>query len=465
MIQVDDPVIQEKIKQVYHYQQDHIFLFWDRLDDKGKQNLLKQISGIDFTLLQHFIQISQAAKTTEEIQLKPPHVISLEDRKTKDTESLQVGEVHLRNGKMAAFLVAGGQGTRLGFDGPKGMCPVTPVRKKTLFQLHAEKILATSRRYDVTIPWYIMTSQTNNDQTKEFFEQNNYFGLRKADVFFLMQEMVPAIDRHGKLILDQMDHLFMNPNGHGGSLKALWDSGAISDMQDRGIETIFYFQVDNVLTKICDPVYIGYHVSCRSEMSNKVVRKLNAEEKMGILCMINDRFGLVEYSDISDEDMHATDKNGNLKFWTGNIATHIMELSFVIRENYGGFHLPYHIAEKSIPYLSEDRRLIHPEEKNGLKFETFVFDALPDAERTVSIEVDRSKEFSVLKNKEGTNSPATVKRDLIYAYTSWLEQAGYVLKKDVPQRIEISPLLALSSDDLQYKNLNINPDADEIYLD
>jgi UDP-N-acetylglucosamine/UDP-N-acetylgalactosamine diphosphorylase len=314
-----------------------------------------------------------------------------------------------------------------------------------------------------------MTSQTNNDQTIKFFAQNNYFGLQKADVFFLIQEMVPAINRQGKMILDAKDHLFMNPNGHGGSLKALWDSSAISDMQNRSIETIFYFQVDNVLTKICDPVYIGYHVSGGSEMSNKVVRKLSAEEKMGILCMINNRLGLVEYSDLSDEDMHATDENGDLKFWAGNIATHILEAAFVIRENDGGFHLPYHIAEKSIPYVDSEGSLIRPDEKNGLKFETFVFDALPDATRSVSIEVDRAKEFSALKNKEGTNSPLTVKNDLTQTYAGWLEKAGHTLRKDqhgrILQNIEISPVLAQDAADLSAKDYKFDTEADDIYLE
>jgi UDP-N-acetylglucosamine/UDP-N-acetylgalactosamine diphosphorylase len=468
MIKVDDPRLQKKIQQVYDSSQEHIFRFWDTLTSEQKERLLKQLQETDFDLLRHFIQKSHEPVSSEKIELKPAPVISLKERQKKDAEALAAGERHLKQGKVAAFLVAGGQGTRLGYDGPKGVFPVTPVKQKSLFQLHAEKIRAMIKRYRVNIPWYIMTSQTNNEETQQFFKKNDYFGINPGDVFFLVQQMVPAIDRNGKLILDAPDHLFMNPNGHGGSLKALWDSGAIDDMQQRGIRTVFYFQVDNVLTKICDPVYIGYHVLQNSEMSNKVVRKLYPEEKMGVLCLLNGQLGLMEYSDLSESDMYAKDKNGEIKFWAGNIATHVLEVSFIKRENEGGFHLPYHVAEKSIHYVDETGNLIQPEEKNGLKFETFVFDALPDAQNKVSIEVERRKEFSALKNKEGENSPETVKMDLNETYGRWLEKAGYKIKRNkqgkVLQNIEISPLFALNAEDLKDKSLDFDIEADEIYI-
>jgi UDP-N-acetylglucosamine/UDP-N-acetylgalactosamine diphosphorylase len=387
----------------------------------------------------------------------------------KDTVARTAGEEMLSRGKIAAFLVAGGQGTRLGFDGPKGMFPVTPVKKKSLFQLHAEKLLATGKKYGVGIPWYIMTSLTNNEQTITFFKKNNYFGYHKDHVIFFIQQMIPAIDRQGKLILDQADHIFMNPNGHGGSIKALSESGALSNMKERGIEHLFYFQVDNVLTRICDPDYIGYHVLAGSEMSCKVVHKKYPEEKMGILCKINGKLGLVEYSDLSTEEMNASNPDGSLKLWAGNIATHIFDCKFLERENMGGFRLPYHIAEKNIPYIDPNGHLITPEEKNGIKFETFVFDALMDVNQSVCIEVERQEEFSPLKNKEGENSPETVRIALLNLYARWLEDTGHVIprnKKGEPSiNIEISPRVALTGDDLQIKKGEINNIADQFYLE
>jgi UDP-N-acetylglucosamine/UDP-N-acetylgalactosamine diphosphorylase len=252
MIQVADDSLQKIIEQVYRNDQSHIFRFWESLTDSQKNNLLKQTSQIDFNLLSELTKLAlQGAQGQQkELLLEPADFISIEERKEKDHVANSVGEEHLKAGKVAAFLVAGGQGTRLGYSGPKGMFPVTTVKKKSLFQLHAEKLAAVGYRYGVRIPWYIMTSQTNNDQTVQFFKENKFFDLETTDIFFIIQDMIPAIDRKGRLILDAPDHLFMNPNGHGGSLKALWKSGAIADMKRRGIENIFYFQVDNVLTKI-----------------------------------------------------------------------------------------------------------------------------------------------------------------------------------------------------------------------
>ncbi len=461
----------EKIRQILQKSdQSHILRFWDKLNDSQRTKLLKQISEIDFELIRRLTvqALAEDSDPVGKVQLEPAEFITLRERKSQDREALPVGEEALRSGKVAAFLVAGGQGTRLGYDGPKGMYPVTPVKKKSLFQLHAEKLLAMAARYGHAIPWYIMTSETNHAETESFFSEHGYFGYDAENIMFFSQEMIPAIDRNGKLILDARDHIFNNPNGHGGSLKALWTSGAIDDMKNRGIEHIFYFQVDNVLTRICDPVYLGYHILGNSEMSNKVVRKKAAEEKMGVLCKINGKLGLIEYSDISDEDMHARNADGSLRFWAGNIATHILNVSFVERENKDGFRLPYHLAEKSIPYVNEKGEFITPGEKNGIKFETFVFDALQDAERSVSIEIVRSEEFSPLKNRDGDNSPETVRRALNNLYGSWLAAAGYDLKRDgdghFPADIEISPLVALCADDLAGAGLQFNPGSDKIYI-
>jgi len=470
MIKVTDAKIQKKIDQVYAHKQEHIFRFWDALNETQQNRLISQVGLIDFNLLSQLIELASDRERylKKEFKLEPAEFISLQERKERDISARAVGEEHLKAGKVAAFLVAGGQGTRLGFSKTKGMYPITPVKKKSLFQLHAEKLRAMERRYNTQIPWFIMTSQTNNKETSNFFEENNHFGYNAENISFIVQDMIPAIDRQGKLILDAIDHIFTNPNGHGGSLKALWESGALESMRKKGVETIFYFQVDNVLTRICDPIYIGYHVLAQSDMSNKVVRKKYPEEKMGILCKIDGKLGLMEYSDLTKEDMYATNNDGSLKYWAGNIATHIISVDFVESENITGFKLPYHIAEKNIPYLDEQGKLIKSKEKNGIKFETFVFDALLDARKSVSLEVERIKEFSPLKNKEGENSPQTVRRDLNNTYGKWLERAGYKVPRDeegnVIQNIEISPLYALDEEELKGKSVQYSADEMEVYL-
>lgn len=470
MFEINDPETKKNIDKLHELGQEHVLDFWDTLSKSQRNNLLEQINTIDFNLLVKFIDTVKNLGESEPqySNLEPADLISLEERKTRDPEAVGCGEEQLSNGKVAAFLVAGGQGTRLGFDGPKGMYPVTPVKKKSLFQLHAEKLLAMSKKYGKQIPWYILTSETNNDQTIEFFNKNDFFGYDIADVIFFIQDMIPGLDRQGRLILDAPDHIFKNPNGHGGSLKALWEKGAVTDMKNRGIEHIFYFQVDNVLTRICDPAYIGYHVLGESEMSNKVVHKSSPEEKTGILCLIDGKLGLVEYSDLDKENMYALNEDGTLKFWGGSIAIHIFDIDFVELENKNGFKLPYHLAEKSIPYINKKGKLVKPEDKNGIKFETFVFDALLDTKKSVSIEVDRNKEFSPLKNSSGDNSPITINRDLINMYSSWIENAGYKIKSDldgnVAANVEISPLFAVNERELKKKKIDIDPNADEIYL-
>jgi UDP-N-acetylglucosamine/UDP-N-acetylgalactosamine diphosphorylase len=328
MIQSPDIKYQQEIEKVYQYKQEQIFRFWDEMTKHEKMELLKQIRKIDFELMSKLCHnvIHNADKKSFKGNLETADIISLYDRIEGDSEALKIGEELIRQGKVAAFLVSGGQGTRLGYDGPKGMYPVTPVKKKSLFQLHAEKLLAISKKYNHQIPWFIMTSETNHEQTVNFFKQNKYFEYNVSNISFFSQKMIPAIDKNGKFILKTKNHIFTNPNGHGGSLSALWDSGSIAQMQSKEIEYIFYFQVDNVLTQICDPVYLGYHVKRGSEMSNKVVRKAFPEEKMGIICKSNGKTGVVEYSDLPKTEMYATNSDGSLKFWAGSIALHIFNL-------------------------------------------------------------------------------------------------------------------------------------------
>ncbi len=440
--------------------QGHVFRFWNELDEEARRVFLKQVKKIDLDLVTRLAQelVRSPRKAKFSGQLEPAEVIPIPqtpEQLKRQEEARQVGETVLRAGKVGLILVAGGQGSRLGFPGPKGAFPITPVKNKTLFQWHAEKIRALEKRFAITLPWYIMTSESNDAQTRAFFEENEYFGLRPEQIFFFVQDMLPAVDAAGKIILDRKDHVFTSPNGHGGTLLALRKSGALDDMKKRGIEQLFYFQVDNVLVKIADPVFIGYHVQAKAEMSSKVVPKKHAFEKLGVIGVVDGKLSVVEYSDLSEEDALARNPDGSLKYNAGSIAIHMFRRDFLEAETEKGTKLPYHMAHKRIPFVDENGRRIEPEEPNGFKFETFIFDALRDTTASVVMEVRREEEFSPVKNKSGEDSPETARRDLSDLFGRWLEAAGVKIPRDseghVRGRIEISPLFALDEQELVRK--------------
>lgn len=468
MIQIENSTDRALVEEVVREGQEHVFRWWDDLSGSQHDSLLNQLRDIDFTLLRELRKrcVELSSRNAVREVLEPVEVIPIprttEQRRAAEAAE-EVGEEWIRSGKMAVFLVAGGQGTRLGFDGPKGMFSIGPVTGRSLFQLHSEKILAASRDYGIAIPWYIMTSETNDEETKRFFQRHKFFGLEEEDVFFLKQRMIPALDERGRLILDRKDHIFTSPNGHGGSLLALMESGAFGDMKRRGVEVLSYFQVDNVLINLMDPVFIGYHVGAEAEMSSKMVRKRDPWERVGIFGRVGGILKVIEYSDMRNEDMEARNPGGSLIYDAGSIAIHLINVDFLEDEVRGGFKLPYHVAHKKIPYLDENGERIFPEKPNGYKFETFIFDALGDTTRSVIMEVVREEEFSPMKNREGEDSPETARRDLTNLFCGWLESAGVSVPRredgNVDGLIEISPLFATNKETFLKnapKNLSFN---------
>ncbi len=451
MITPDNPEDRSIIHHVTQAGQEHVFRYWDELSGASRRRLLNQLKDIDFDLMRKLWKAHSSSSEGAAVEgiLEPVEVIPVPrttEQQNAAEEARRIGQQALRDGRVAAFVVAGGQGTRLGFDGPKGCFPVGPVTGKSLFEMHAEKIRAASLEYGVPIPWYIMTSETNDEATREFFAHRNFFGIDESDVFLLKQKMIPALDEQGRLILDEKDHVFMNPNGHGGSLMALEESGALDDMTRRGITVVSYFQVDNVLIKIIDPVFLGYHIQAQAEMCSKVVQKRDPGEKVGVFGKVNGKMKVIEYSDMREEDKKAKNPDGSLKYGAGNVAIHLIDVAFVDREVRGGFKLPYHTAHKKIPFVDENGTRIHPDVPNGFKFETFVFDALNDTTRTMVMEVVREEEFSPVKNRTGEDSESTAKRDLSNYFGRWLEAAGVAVPRletgDVDGTVEISPLFA-----------------------
>jgi len=446
------------------HKQNDIIEYLKGLSAHEENLFLKSLEGLDlklvFELHKKFLPGDCALLAEETIDIKPAAVITIpETDKEKEEEwnARQAGESLLRDGKVAVLIVAGGQGSRLGFEGPKGVYKISPIKQKTLFHLFAEQIKALSKLYSTQIPLLIMTSEENHDETIKFFESKDYFGLEKETLHFFRQDMLPAISPDGNLLLQGDFRLFTNPNGHGGSLKALYDSGVLEALLTEGFTELFYCQVDNPLVKIADPVFLGHHAMARAEVSTKVVRRQSIEEKVGVYVSCYGKDTIIEYSDMSPENMSALDNSGNILYWAGNTAIHIFSLSFIKRINDHGFALPYHCARKNTDLTNRDGK---PVRIDVWKFETFVFDAIPMAERACCMEIAREEEFAPIKNKDGADSPETARSAMINLHRSWLGKAGaHVLSNAV---IEISPLFALDEAELRSKlqgeNLSIESD-------
>lgn len=442
------------------YGQDHVFAFWNRLTDAEKDRLASQVASVDFELVRDLhrkLVTQKAPPALDPKKLEPSPVINLPqsgEEKVREEEARRVGEEALRKGRVGCFLVAGGQGTRLGLSGPKGCYDVGPVRKRTLYQLHAEKIMALRKRYEAALPWVIMTSDATDSATRSFFEEMFFFGLGEDTVRFCKQASLPAIDFDGRVMMESRSSLTMSPNGHGGSIKAIHDSGCLAWLREQGIDTLSYFQVDNVLVRIGDPVFIGYHLQAGAEMSSKVCRKRDWREKVGVIGYVDSKLSVIEYSDLPDELAQQTLPDGSLKWWAGSIAIHVLDVGFLEGLNAGGFKLPYHKAEKAIPCIGVDGNPVKLKTgtKNGVKFETFIFDALPMAKASATVETDRRLDFAPIKNATGEDSPQSARRMLTDLWARWLEQAGLTVpRKDDGSpdcQIDISPLTSLEGEQL-----------------
>ena len=460
----------DSIRSTLHaHGQEHVLAFFNQLQPAQQQSLLSQISQIDFAMLDRLIDAYVRRKPDIELpkNLRPAPYYPIDADGSPQFDHAAryrgIGEDLIRAGKIAAFTVAGGQGTRLGWDGPKGTYPATVVTGKPLFRIFAEQILATQRKYSrggkpPVIPWYIMTSPINDADTRAFFADNNYFGLKRNDVFFFPQGVIPSIDAAtGKLLLAEKDEIAVNPDGHGGSIKALRQSAAIDDMIARGVEHISYFQVDNPLVKCIDPLFIGLHAAApdsSAEFSSKMVPKVSADEKVGVFCQADGKTLVIEYSDLPAELSQQKDEHGRLRFIAGNIAVHLLSVAFVSRLTADAKHfaLPYHRADKKVPFIDPATgRRIEPAQPNAVKLEAFVFDAIPLAKSSIVLQTSRVEEFAPIKNAHGVDSAATSHQLQSDRYGQWLAKCGVqVPRRDghVDAKIEINPLTALDAEDL-----------------
>lgn len=418
----------EKLRARYEAQdQGHVFRFWDSLEPTARDRLCRQAAAIDLSAVLRGYRATQERGARPAPKIEPPEVEELPERggdAARREAARERGEALLAAGRVAALVVAGGQGSRLGYPGPKGLFPLGPVTGRSLFALQAQKLRRLRARTGHPLPWYVMTSPATDADTRRAFAEADGFGLPAEDVFFLQQGTLPSFDFEGHLILERPDRIFENPNGHGGALLALRDSGALDDMERRGISTLFYYQVDNPLVPMGDPVLLGFHDLAGAEMSCKVLRKRDPAEKVGVVARVDGHVGVVEYTEIDDEHRHARDGRGELLFGAGNMAVHGFDPAFVRRVADGADRwLPYHASAKKIPCVDDAGRPVEPETPNGTKLERFVFDALPAARRVTVVEASRD-EYSPVKNATGDDSPQTARRDLSAHYRRWLEAAG-----------------------------------------
>lgn len=445
------------------YNHQHVLAFWNDLSEEQQAALAGQIAAIDLEELAALFagDVDQPDWHETARRAEPPVAMRLTDRESGQGGGLDVtpakatelGRAALDAGKVGVLLVAGGQGSRLGFDKPKGMYPIGPVTDATLFQIHLEKAVALAKRHGVGVPVYLMTSPITHDDTIEFLEANDRFGLAEDDLFIFCQGTMPAVDAAtGKLLLAEKGRLFLSPDGHGGTIAALATyknkqsgEGAIDHMKRRGVEHLYYLQVDNPMVPIGDAELIGYHLGTSSELTSVAVAKQEPKDKLGNFVMVDGKLCVIEYSDFPDDVASATNADGGLKYWAGSIAVHIFGVAFLERMLSMKDALPFHIANKKVPHVTSDGSPVEPSENNALKFERFIFDLLPQAERPIVVEYAEEEIFAPLKNAPGApkDTPEYVQRFLIDQYRRWLAAAGVETPAETP--IEISPLWALDA--------------------
>ncbi|HTP09558.1 MAG TPA: UDPGP type 1 family protein [Anaerolineae bacterium] len=431
--------------------QEHIFRWWPDLTDKERAALANQITHIDFDLQEGVVGKLLSAPKEDFSRLVPAQSTTLREAALLTAKTR--GEQAIQNGEVCSLVLAGGQGTRLGYSFPKGMYPIGPVSGKSLFEWFAESIRFISQRFGAPnqIPWLIMTSEATDSDTRNFFQKKNYFGLRQERVYFFKQGMIPAIDFQGKLLMDTKYHICENPDGHGGVIKALGKSGLLDKLTQQGVQHIFLHNVDNCLAKICDPVFLGHHIAADADFSFKSLSKRSADETLGTIAYTGGKIKIIEYSDTPTEIASLKDEQGQLVYRNGSINTYLIRVSFMKQLFEQDRPLPFHYAWKKIPALDPSGNFYEPQEPNGIKLEKKIFDALQYTDKVTMVTANRTEEFSPLKNDEGSESYPSVIHDLQARFFAWLEHADFQLPAGKVERIEISPLFAIDADTFQEK--------------
>lgn len=380
----------------------------EQLPEKEKAVLQKKLDAIDFSVLK---EIERRATVTERGVFAPLEAVEVDEIEKRADEFKEIGLKTLRDGKVGLVLLAGGQGTRLGFDQPKGTVNIGLTKEIYIFECLMNNLMQVVKEVGVFIPLYIMTSISNKKETVDFFEEHQYFGYDKSYIKFFIQEMVPTVDFEGRVLMASNTELAMAPNGNGGWFSSMVLDGMLEDVHKRGIEWINVFAVDNVLQKMADPMFIGATIASGCESGAKVVRKAAPDEKVGVLCTEDGKPSIAEYYEMTEEMATARKENGDLKYGFGVILNYLFREDKL--EQIANRHMPIHVVEKKIPYMDEDGEKIKPEKPNGYKFETLVLDMVHMMADCLPYEVIREKEFAPIKNLHGVDSIDTARELLI----------------------------------------------------
>ena len=420
--------------------------------DAAVQRLSEELSAIDFVVLDRQRAALGKDVVIDTSTISPPQLIETSSTSsTVNSDALARGEKALADNRVAIITVAGGQASRLGFNGPKGAYPLGAISGTSLFQMLAEQVILLRDKYQCDLPWVIQTGPGNHDDTIAYFAARNWFGMSAPSVHFVCQGTLPALNANGDFMFTAPDELFSNPDGHGGVYRAIKRSGTIDTLRDQGIDVLYYCQVDNPLVFMSDPTFIGHHLLANAQMSVKVVEKTEASEKVGLVVENNGKVQCIEYSDISAELQAQTTDDGGLLYRAGNIAVHVYDINFF--EEMAEAHLPLHLAIKTIKALAPGESI--PSDVEGVKFETFVFDALPLADRVVVQLADRELEFAPVKNRNGSDSAATSRAALSVRAKQWLSSIDSSCAYS-DQQIELSSRVMSGPQDLIYRHQQIN---------
>lgn len=404
----------EKLKQVEQtlakYGQEQLLDEYNRLTDKKeKQDFLDSILTIDFNQVNTLYENSKEKPSFMDSKIEP---IDYTDKSKLSKEEYEkykaIGEKKIKEGKLAVVTMAGGQGTRLGHSGPKGTYDLGLDTHKSIFEILTDTLNEARKKYEVDIPWYIMTSEENNKPTVEFFKQHNFFGYPEKCVTFFKQGKLPMLSTDGKILIDENGKIKEAADGHGGIFQSMLRDGVIYDMKARGIEWVFIGGVDNVLVKPVDAVLIGLAEDKNVLAAGKSLVKANPQEKVGVFCKRNGKPSVIEYSEITPEMAAETNENGELKYGESHILCNLFNIKAI--EKISQMNLPYHIAFKKAKYIDNNGNLVVPDKPNAYKFESFLFDAFESLDDLAIMRVKREEEFAPVKNAEGVDSPETARK-------------------------------------------------------
>ena len=380
--------------------QEHILKCYDDLSPAEQASLLAQIDLIDLSVLENLDNDNNIS--SKRGKFEPLGAATIDDIAANSGSYEKTGLEALRAGKVAAVLLAGGQGTRLGFDKPKGMFNIGVSRELYIFECLISNLMDVVKQTGTWIPLYIMTSEKNHDDTVEFFEKMGYFGYNSEFVRFFIQDMAPSVDFNGKIYMEDKGRISMSPNGNGGWFSSLLRAGLMEDIKEKGVEWLNVFAVDNVLQRIADPLFIGAVIESGMQSGSKVVSKADPDERVGVLCLEDGMPSIVEYYEMTDEMRTLRDENGDLSYRFGVILNYLFNVEKLLEIS--GKKLPVHIVDKKIPYMNENGEMISPEKPNGHKFETLVLDMVHMQDSCLAYEVVRNREFAPVKNSSGVDS-------------------------------------------------------------